>query len=71
MIVVSFLPFSEPRRERCKFCNQRLPLSHLALFTENHQVAGELDLCQRCYMLLAEVTGGKDDGDSENMFEEE
>lgn len=69
MIVVSFLPFSEPRRERCRFCNQRMPLSHLVLFTENHQVARELEVCQKCYILLTEVTGGE--GENENMFVEE
>lgn len=69
MIIVSFMPFSEPRRERCRFCNQRLPLSHLVLFTENNQVAAELEVCQRCYVLLTEVTSGNND--DEIMFAEE
>ena len=70
MIKVSFLPFSEPRRNKCRICNQRMPLSHLALFTEHEKIEGEMELCSRCYILLWEVIYGEGGGDNE-MFREE
>ncbi len=70
MVTVKFLPFSEPRRNKCRICNQRLPLSHLALFIEYDKVEGEMELCSRCYILMTEVIFGEDGSDNEMMSEE-
>jgi len=52
---VNFMPFREPRRERCGLCRQRLALAYLLLIRQEERVAGELELCARCASLLREV----------------
>lgn len=55
MTRVSFLPFREPRRERCGLCRQRLALAYLLLIRVGEDVAGEMELCDRCAQLLGDT----------------
>lgn len=52
---ISFMPFQDPRRERCALCRQRLALAYLLLFRVGEEVAGEMELCDRCAQLLREI----------------
>lgn len=55
MTRVSFMPFQDPRRERCGLCRQRLALAYLLLLRVGEEVAGEMELCDRCAQLLRDV----------------
>jgi len=55
MTRVSFLPFREPRRERCGLCRQRLALAYLLLLRVGEELAGEMELCDRCAQLLRDT----------------
>ncbi|NLA26606.1 MAG: hypothetical protein GX878_04355 [Firmicutes bacterium] len=55
MTRVSFMPFQDPRRERCGLCRQRLALAYLLLFRVGEEVAGEMELCHRCAQLLKNI----------------
>ncbi len=65
MTRVSFLPFKDPRRERCCLCRQRLALAYLLLFRDGDRVAGEMELCARCAQLLKDIF--TQDGELENL----
>lgn len=55
MPAITFMPFSNPRRERCGLCRQRMALPYLLLLREGDHVAGEMELCARCAMLLQTI----------------
>lgn len=69
MTRVSFMPFRDPRRERCGLCRQRLALVFLLLFRDGEQVAGELELCAKCACLLKSILAAG--GPWREMVEEE
>ena len=79
MIDVKFITFIQPRRDRCRFCGQRISVNTLALFTNDEQVVAELDICQGCKLYLEVITGksegrgrrsGRDEIETEMMMEE-
>jgi hypothetical protein len=65
MTRISFMPFKDPRRERCGLCRQRLALAYLFLVSDGGRVAGEMELCARCALLLKDIF--THDGELENM----
>jgi hypothetical protein len=69
MTRVNFMPFRDPRRERCGLCRQRLALAYLLLLREEGRVAAEMELCARCALLLKDVLA--DGGAPEEMVEED
>ncbi len=69
MTRVNFMLFRDPRRERCGLCRQRLALAYLFLIREEGRVAGEMELCARCALLLKAVFAAG--GAPEEMVAEE
>ncbi|KKM09884.1 hypothetical protein SY88_17045 [Clostridiales bacterium PH28_bin88] len=54
---ISFIPFNNPRRQRCDCCDRTQPLEQKVFLLMGGELVGDLELCRPCAEVLAALMG--------------